>query len=188
MPIQSTPVTTQSTINLSDINIDTDLNMGANKITANKVIVSSLSNIEVGTSTINKLIPTLNINGTNCQDLAVISSEVLNDNTNYETASGSITTLLTYTFTENYTGYIRIKNKCISVNGATTHYLYHNTTSLKSIAGSGSGSILEHVYYITAVTNDTITFRAKVDGPQAGRYARINEAIIQKLDLISTKL
>jgi len=32
MPIQSTPVTTQSTINLSDINIDTDLNMGANSI------------------------------------------------------------------------------------------------------------------------------------------------------------
>jgi len=32
MPIQSTPVTTQSTINLSDINIDTDLDMGANSI------------------------------------------------------------------------------------------------------------------------------------------------------------
>ena len=32
MPIQSTPVTTQSTINLSDINIDTDLNMGSNSI------------------------------------------------------------------------------------------------------------------------------------------------------------
>lgn len=32
MPIQSTPVTTQSTINLSDINIDCDLDMGANSI------------------------------------------------------------------------------------------------------------------------------------------------------------
>ena len=32
MPIQSTPVTTQSSINLSDINIDTDLDMGANSI------------------------------------------------------------------------------------------------------------------------------------------------------------
>lgn len=33
MPIQSTPVTTQSTVNLSDINIDSDLNLGGHKIT-----------------------------------------------------------------------------------------------------------------------------------------------------------
>jgi hypothetical protein len=185
MPITSTPVTTQSSVNLSDINIDTDLNLGTNK-----VIVSSISDIKVGSSTLNKLIPTLNINETtNCQNLAVISSEILNDNTTYETASSSITILLTYTFTEDYSGYIRIKNKCIAVEGPTTHYLYHNTTSLKSIAGgSGSGSDLEYVFYITAVTNDTITFRAKVDLVYTGRYARINGAIIQKLDLISTKL
>jgi len=43
MPIQSTPVTTQSTINLSDINIDTDLNLGTNNLIINGKTLGNLN-------------------------------------------------------------------------------------------------------------------------------------------------
>lgn len=42
MPIQSTPVTTQSSINLSDINIDTDLNLGSNDLLTRTLTVNGI--------------------------------------------------------------------------------------------------------------------------------------------------
>jgi len=47
MPIQSTPVTTQSSINLSDINIDTDLDMGSNSIIGYSTTTSMLNSFPV---------------------------------------------------------------------------------------------------------------------------------------------
>lgn len=186
MGFSSQAISVKSSINLSDINIDNDLDLGTNTLTANKLIVSSLSDITVGSATLDKLIPTLNIDGTICQDLGLISEEVLNDDTTYETGNSTVTILLTYTFTEDYTGYIRIKNDCIAGVYPTYYYLYHNSTELKNISIVANGGTLniEYAYNITAVTGDTITFRAKVSTAGSGRYARINNAIIQKLDIL----
>lgn len=87
MPIQSTPVTTQSTINLSDINIDTDLNLGSNTITGFPT-ATNLTNL---------------INGTYFKYLTYdktiipVNYELFDDTTGYSTTSNSYSTKVTYT-------------------------------------------------------------------------------------------
>ena len=110
MPIQSTPVTTRSTINLSDIIIDTDLDMGANKINltnlSDLLINSNSAETEIETLIQNK-IPDLVLNPIDKEiSFPYKMADSLIDDNEYSVNSSSWTTKISMPLT--LTGDVKI--------------------------------------------------------------------------------
>ena len=157
MPIQSTPVTTQSSINLSDINIDTDLNMGANSIVG-YALSSSIPQVKFIDITTSKL---LQPDGNNDY------IEKLNDSTEYtnttknDTIQISLGTWESLGFEVGDYALIRWETKLTGYMNSAA-YLKSGSSALISqlVSGGYTSFKLYKLFCITSIS-DSLTINTK---------------------------
>lgn len=196
MPIQSTPVTTQSTINLSDINIDTDLDMGTHKLTVPELITNDIDNIKINSKNLSNYIPMLDYENRLLYKINRTAVATFTDPTYYETTSDSLTTLATIPITDipnliddgsqNYYIIATIQSKS-NKNGytATGSICYDNTSTIWVSGGNSTTSYVTHTARLISTVDSSKNFYIRGKGGSTFTSS-IGNAIIKFYDYETT--
>lgn len=90
MPISSFPISVNASVNLSDINIDTDLDLSTNKL-----IINDLNSLEINSKSLDKYIPLISSGGYLNYSKSGSAYTPFYDGTEYSTNSTSYSTKIT---------------------------------------------------------------------------------------------
>lgn len=110
MPISSFPISVNASVNLSDINIDTDLDMGVNSIVG-----------YTPTTSLNDEIKLLSNDGKELHDFNTTTIISVNDDTEYSTTAITGTPYVVATYTALKKGYVIGKLKAELKNTSSTY-------------------------------------------------------------------
>ena len=183
MPIQSTPVTTQSSINLSDINIDTDLDMGSNSI--------------IGYTPTSNIMDNIKLLSNNTDELQIFNPTTIisySDDTEYNTTSVSTTPVVLSSFTILKNGYIYAKLQAtLKSSSSYPSYIkvYKNssaTTPSIEISHNNSTYTAKELTYTTAyqvTVGDIISVVAYSGNATSSAYRKLVKAEIIQISEIN---
>ena len=195
MPISSQAISVNSQINLSNINIDSDLDMGANSLTIN-----DLSKILINSKSLDKYLSIIASDGSQTYSISGSSYTPFTDGTEYSTNSTGYTTKITTatssidnTITDGTYCLVKATYKLKAYNGSyplhvPSGQLLYNSIPLFNKTGISLNAYTTYTNYaiIQAYQSYNFAWQLRINNSATYCYSKDYELILTPLtDIIS---